>query len=210
MNNNLESTPQLPSVIESPDGEIQYCKPISINKNNPYRNTPLDNSNNNTQVECDGNIIYIPTNVIQNAVKLQYKAIFVRFFCLVDFIINMFISFTTYYGTLFSILISIISITGYYSTFTYNKSGLISYLIYQYIQTIYKIVYLIFYILAACNIRTINIKNNDIIMSFSIHNTIIISLYLLSQIYITYFIQSFYNLLPKKYIHNQQSIYLIV
>ena len=210
MTNNLESTPQLPSVIESPDGEIQYCKPISINKNNPYRNTPLDNSNNNTQVECDGNTIYIPTNVIQNAVRLQRKAIFVRLFCLFDFVINIFISFATYYTSFFSIFISIISITGYYSTFTYNKRGLISYLIYQYIQTIYKIVYLIFYILTAYNIRSIYLKNTGIILSFSIENTIILSLYLLSQIYITYFIQQFYNLLPKNSIQNQQSIYLIV
>lgn len=209
MTNNLESTPQLPSVIESPDGEIQYCKPISINKNNPYRNTPLDNSNN-TQVECDGNIIYIPTNVIQNAVRLQRKAIFVRLFCLFDFVINIFISFATYYTSFFSIFISIISITGYYSTFTYNKRGLISYLIYQYIQAIYKIVYLIFYILTAYNIRSIYLKNTGIILSFSIENTIILSLYLLSQIYITYFIQQFYNLLPKNSIQNQQSIYLIV
>lgn len=209
MTNNLESTPQLHSVIESPDGEIQYCKPISINKNNPYINTPLNNSNN-TQVECDGNIIYIPTNVIHSAVRLQRKAIFVRFFCLLDFVINIFISFTTYYTSFFSIFISIISITGYYSTFTYNKRGLIYYLIYQYLLTIYKIVYIIFYILAAYNIRSIYLNNTDIILSFSIDNTILLSLFLLTQIYITYFIQQFYNLLPKISVENQQSIYLIV
>jgi len=209
MTNNLESTPQLHSVIESPDGEIQYCKPISINKNNPYINTPLNNSNN-TQVECDGNIIYIPTNVIHNAVRLQRKAIIVRFFCLLDFVINIFISFTTYYTSFFSIFISIISITGYYSTFTYNKCGLIYYLIYQYLLTIYKIVYIIFYILAAYNIRCIYLNNTDIILSFSIDNTILLSLFLLTQIYITYFIQQFYNLIPKISVENQQSIYLIV
>ena len=211
MNNSLDSVQQLHSVVESPDGEIQYCKPISINKNNPYRNVPLDNlSQNNTQVECDGNTIYIPTNVLDSAIKLQYKAQLVRLLCLLDFFINIFISLTTYYGTFFRILISIISITGYYSTFTYNKSGLISYLIYQYVQTIYKIVYLIFYILTAYNVRSIYLKNTDIIVSFSIENTIILSLYLLTQIYITYFIQQFYNLLPKKSIHNREAIYIIV
>jgi len=198
MNNSIDSVQQLHSVVESPDGKIQYCKPISINKNNPYRNVPLDNlSQNNTQVECDGNTIYIPTNVLDSAIRLQYKAHLVRLLCLIDFIMNLIVSLSTYYGTIFSMIISIISITGYYSTFTYNRLGLISYLVYQYLQTINKIITLIFYILLANGINPIIIEKNNIILSYSIENTVILSLYVITQIYINYFIQQFYNLLPK-------------
>lgn len=211
MNNSLDSVQQLHSVVESPDGEIQYCKPISINKNNPYRNVPLDNlSQNNTQVECDGNTIYIPTNVLDSAIKLQYKAQLVRLLCLIDFTMNLIVSLSTYYGALFSMIISVISITGYYSTFTYSRSGLISYLVYQYLQTITKIITLIFYILLANGINPTIIEKNNIILSYSIDNTIILSLYVITQIYINYFVQQFYNLLPKIPLTSQESIYIIV
>lgn len=211
MNNSLDSVQQLHSVVESPDGEIQYCKPISINKNNPYRNVPLDNlSQNNTQVECDGNTIYIPTNVLDSAIKLQYKAQLVRLLCLIDFTMNLIVSLSTYYGAFFSMIISVISITGYYSTFTYSKSGLISYLVYQYLQTITKIITLIFYILLANGINPTIIEKNNIILSYSIDNTIILSLYVITQIYINYFVQQFYNLLPKIPLTSQESIYIIV
>ena len=211
MNNSLDSVQQLHSVVESPDGEIQYCKPISINKNNPYRNVPIDNlSQNNTQVECDGNTIYIPTNVLDSAIKLQYKAQLVRLLCLIDFIMNLIVSLSTYYGAFFSMIISVISITGYYSTFTYSRSGLISYLVYQYLQTITKIITLIFYILLANGINPTIIEKNNIILSYSIDNTIILSLYVITQIYINYFVQQFYNLLPKIPLTSQESIYIIV
>lgn len=211
MNNSLDSVQQLHSVVESPDGEIQYCKPISINKNNPYRNVPLDNlSQNNTQVECDGNTIYIPTNVLDSAIKLQYKAQLVRLLCLIDFTMNLIVSLSTYYGAFFSMIISVISITGYYSTFTYSRSGLISYLVYQYLQTITKIITLIFYILLANGINPTIIEKNNIILSYSIDNTIILSLYVITQIYINYFVQQFYNLLPKIPLTSQESIYIIV
>jgi len=211
MNNSLDSVQQLHSVVESPDGEIQYCKPISINKNNPYRNVPLDNlSQNNTQVECDGNTIYIPTNVLDSAIKLQYKAQLVRLLCLIDFIMNLIVSLSTYYGAFFSMIISVISITGYYSTFTYSRSGLISYLVYQYLQTITKIITLIFYILLANGINPTIIEKNNIILSYSIDNTVILSLYVITQIYINYFVQQFYNLLPKIPLTSQESIYIIV
>lgn len=211
MNNSLDSVQQLHSVVESPDGEIQYCKPISINKNNPYRNVPLDNlSQNNTQVECDGNTIYIPTNVLDSAIKLQYKAQLVRLLCLIDFTMNLIVSLSTYYGAFFSMIISVISITGYYSTFTYSRSGLISYLVYQYLQTITKIITLIFYILLANGINPTIIEKNNIILSYSIDNTIILSLYVITQIYINYFVQQFYNLLPKIPLTSHESIYIIV
>lgn len=211
MNNSLDSVQQLHSVVESPDGEIQYCKPISINKNNPYQNVPLDNlSQNNTQVECDGNTIYIPTNVLDSTIKLQYKAQLVRLLCLIDFTMNLIVSLSTYYGAFFSMIISVISITGYYSTFTYSRSGLISYLVYQYLQTITKIITLIFYILLANGINPTIIEKNNIILSYSIDNTIILSLYVITQIYINYFVQQFYNFLPKIPLTSQESIYIIV
>ena len=35
-NNQTEVVTLHHNVIEQPDGEIQYCNPVSINKHNPY------------------------------------------------------------------------------------------------------------------------------------------------------------------------------
>ena len=187
MNNILDSVQQLHRVVESPNGEIQYCKSISINKNN-------------TEVEYNRN------NVLDSAIRLQYKALLVRLLCLIDFTMNLII----FISDPFIIYISLVSIAGFYSTFTYNRSDLIAYLIYQYLQTISKIIILIFYILLAYEIKPSIIEKNNTILNFSIENTVIISLYVITQIYINYFIQKFYNLLPKIPLTRQESIYLIV
>ena len=89
--------------------------------------------------------------------------------------------------------------SGYFSTFTYNKSGLISYLVYQYIQSIGKITILVIYIVTAISPEYRNVlKNNNIFYIIPTPgNIVVISFATLAQIYITYFIQHFYNLMPK-------------
>ena len=172
-------------VIESPDGKIQYCKPILI--------SAIEYNQNNDIIKKDCN---------RYSINLEYQTHLVRLLCLCDLITGILIS---YYNIPFSILISIISLNGFFSTYTYNQSGLFSYLIFQYIQTIYKIMCLLCYIeFNSLNIEnnsinnnsiinSININNDTILLSDFINNTIILSMYVFSQIYITYFIQYYYN-----------------
>lgn len=187
------------TVIESPDGEIQYCQPISINKNNPYLQYQNNqNSNNFREIETDGRIVSISTETARYAINLQNKAGIVRFLCLLDFFINFITLFNFYYISVYSFIFAIISLLGYYSTYTFNRNGLIGYLIYQYIQTVYKLVAFILYV---CIIYNINLneeikKYNYYIVEISPTTTIIVTLSTFGQLYITYFVQYFYNLLP--------------
>ena len=142
------------TVIESPDGEIQYCQPISINKNNPYLQYQNNQySNNFREIETDGRIVSISTETARYAINLQNKAGIVRFLCLLDFFINFITLFNFYYISVYCFIFAIISLLGYYSTYTFNRNGLIGYLIYQYIQTIYKLVAFILYISIMNNIN---------------------------------------------------------
>ena len=67
----------------------------------------------------------IHATALTNALNLQYKAQLVRFMCFLDFMINLVIALTTYYAPLYSFSIAIISLIGYYSTFTYSRTELI-------------------------------------------------------------------------------------
>ena len=130
------------AAVELPNGEIQYCKPVSINRNNPYLAQPIngDNTPDYREIECNGETITIHVNNLTYALNLQCKAQVVRFLCLVDFVMNIFIAMSTYYGSLYSMIIACISLVGYYSTFTFSRKGLITYLLYQYIQTLCKLI----------------------------------------------------------------------
>ncbi len=181
-------------VIESPDGKIQYCKPILIS-------TIKSNQTND--------IIKKDCNILENSINLEYQTYLVRLLCLCDLITGILLS---YYNIPVSVLISIISLNGFCSTYTYNQSSLFSYLIFQYIQTIYKIMCLICYIEfnsinsinsinsvtgvdstnSTTGIDSIHINYDTILLSDFIDNTIILSIYVISQIYITYFIQYYY------------------
>lgn len=213
-NNQTEVVTLHHNVIEQPDGEIQYCNPVSINKHNPYISQPInnDNSQDYREVEYNGEIIMIHATALTNALNLQYKAQLVRFMCFLDFMINLVIALTTYYAPLYSFSIAIISLIGYYSTFTYSRTELITYLVYQYCHSLFKLIILGFYIAAATGWNTLEIKNTTY-LTIDITSTyiILLSISTFGQIYITYFIQQFYNLLPPKAIErSDQVIFSIV
>jgi len=196
-------------VIQSPDGEIQYYTKSIKNKNNPYlkqyvlhdeeSNTNSNFNSDYSEIECNGEIIIISTNNLNRAINLECKANIVRFLCLIDFFINFFASMTTYYMTTTSIIVASISICGYYSTFIYSRVGLISYLIYQYMQSIGKITVLSIYIAAAISSEfRENLKNNKVLSIVPTPEKIVIlTCITLAQIYITGFVQHFYNLMPQ-------------
>lgn len=199
--------PPSTGVVESPDGSIQYYTSTPItNKNNQYlyqNIIPDIESNDNSsciyrEIECNGEIIVISENDLNRAIKLEWNATIVRFLCLLDFFMNMLAIFSTYYIPMSSIIIALISITGYYSTYTYSRLGLVSYLVYQYMQCISKSMFLGIYIAAIASSEfEKQLKNNAVIIfNPTPGNIVLISLMTLGQVYITYFIQEFYNSLP--------------
>ena len=83
--------------------------------------------------------------------------------------------------------------------------GLIGYLIYQYIQSIFKFGFTTFYIISFATHKYKYIIQLDekylIILNPTTQKICLLSLSLFAQIYITYFIQRFYYLLKKAHIH---------
>jgi len=197
------------AAVELPDGEIQYCKPVSINRNNPYLAQPLnvDNTQDYREVECNGETITIHIDNLTHALNLQCKAHIVRFLCLVDFIMNIIIAISTYYGSFYSMIVACISLVGYYSTFTFSRKGLITYLLYQYIQSLCKLIVLGLYIALLSGWNPPELKNNKyLIINISPTYSVILTLSVLGQIYINYFIQHFYNLLPPRAVRPEDQI----
>jgi hypothetical protein len=201
--------PSQHTAVELPDGEIQYCKPISINRNNPYLSQPLndDNTQDYREVECNGEIITIRTDTLTNALNLQCKGQVVRFLCLLDFVMNVLIAMSTYYGSLYSAIVAGISLVGYYSTFTFSRKGLITYLLYQYVQTLCKFTVLGLYIALISGWNPPELKNNKyLIIDVTPKYALILSLSVVGQVYINYFVQHFYNLLPPRAIRQEDQV----
>ena len=99
---------------------------------------------------------------------------------------------------------------GYHSTLTYNKKGLVLYLTYQYLQSISKLVFLGIYIASLVSPEfNQSLPRNQILLLYpTTANIIIFSLTTSVQIYITYFVQRFYNLLSGPQILLTRSNYI--
>ena len=201
------SVPQSDGVIQSPDGSIQYYTSTPIkNKNNPYLyksivddiESNIDSVDTYRPIECDGEIILILESNLDRAINLEYNASIVRLLCSLEFCMNLLVAFSTPYLAMSSIVVSLISLSGYYATYTYSRLGLLCYVVYQYIQTFGKITFLSLYIASAVSNefkKQLN-KNSIIIFYPTSGHIFILSLLTLGQIYITAYIQHFYYLLP--------------
>jgi len=194
-------------VIQSPGGEIQfYTEPTKKikNKNNPYLKHNIlhaeEDNNNSIEVIYNGNTIIISRNRFNKAINLECKAIVVRYFCMIDFVTNIFYIPTNNYLAVSSSLFALISLAGIYSTCTYNRLGILTYLIYQYTLCIAKITTVSIYIVALNNqnYQFFLHKEYNIIINPTIELTILYSVIVLVQICITGFIQHFYNLIPTR------------
>ena len=229
-------------VIQSPNGEIQYYTKSIDNKHNPYTKKNLDNTIDTksdkdnieyAEVACNGTIIVMPVTDINSALILESRACIIRCFCIFDLVINIYIALNCYYASLFSVLITTVSLMGYTSTITYNKKGLILYLSYHYFKTISKIMLLTMYIyilqdqlqdqlqdhnialvtdiyinqyqyqdqyqeqyLTIITNSTIYVEITQLTAQLTTQNVCILAMITTVEMYITYVIQRFYNLLP--------------
>ena len=194
------------SVLTSPGGELHYCKPIPINRYNPYLTNyhPGNNVEDATyrDIECNGEIISIPAEEVERALVLHWRASLVRLLCLIDFAVNIVWTIHSYYGAIYSLWIAFFSLVGFYSTFVYSRGGLLGYLLYQYLQSIAKIMILSLYISAYTSQKSYIFSTPPVLVDI-----IMASAIMLGQLYITYFIQSFYNLLPPTILYRDSTEY---
>jgi hypothetical protein len=195
----------LSGIVQSPNGDIQYYTTTTQlkNKHNPYLHKSIlqdeELGQDYREIELNGDRITILAEDITNALQIECNALVVRFMCLFDFIINIFFIINSYY--ILGFFVALISMSGYFSTITYNRQGLIGYLIYQYIQSISKLALTTLYIISFASHKyrfVIQLeKEYLIILNPTTQNIILLSLSSFAQIYITYFIQRFYNRLKK-------------
>jgi len=197
----------LSGAVLAPDGDLQYYTTSQIkNKNNPYLHKSILNDEESAEeyqeIELDGEHITIFADDINKAIQLECNAILIRFICLADFIINIFFIINSYY--IFGFFVAIISMSGYFSTITYNRQGLVGYLIYKYIQSIFKFGFTTFYIISFATHKYKYIIQLDqkylIVLNPTTQKICLLSLSLFAEMYITYFIQRFYYLLKKAHI----------
>ena len=172
----VQITEHIQGAVQAPDGEIQYYTKTINNKHNPYLQRSLldkDNGIEYKEIECNGQRILITTLDLEQALKLEYRALIIKLLCIIDLVGNLLIIFNYYYSNVYRILVSIISLSGFIATTTYNKYGLILYLIYQYLQTISKIIILGFYIIATIVPQVlIDLNKKGFSITFPIHANI--------------------------------------
>lgn len=192
-------------VIQSPDGALQYYTKSIDNRHNPYlckstdvsanRETSVDNNTEYADVVSNETIIIMPISDINNAVVLERQAGIVRFICIFDLIINIYIALSSYYMMLFSTIIATVSLMGYSSTITYNQKGLVLYLVYQYIQTIGKLMALTMYMLYSILPEYKTLLRNDGIELEQLDSSslLIFTVVTFGQTYIVCVVHNFYN-----------------
>ena len=106
-----------------------------IEKRNPYK------------MDDDENLL--SRDIVQQALQLQRKAYIVKFIAIIDLVSNIIYGL---YGYFMYIIFTICSGCGYASTVTYNRSLLLFYLIYQYLQIAFKFFnFILFIVLASCS-----------------------------------------------------------
>ena len=187
-------------IIISPGGEMQYCQSTVVkDKYNPYFTTISldDTTEDHTNISINGEMLTIQNSILEQALQLQCDAYLIRILCVFDFFINISHILVTNNYQYYSLLVSIVAFWAYYSTYTYNKCGIFTYLIYQYMLSILKIIVTYLYIITSINNTPIYVaKNYFVTINYNTFHFILILLTTIAQIYITYFVQRFYRKLP--------------
>lgn len=197
-----EETPHYPrhGVVQLPNGELQYFATEIKDRHNPYLDHQIDEENGieYSEIVCNGERMIIPSANIQYAIALEWRASTIRLLCLLDMFLNSTILFTTDWDIIYGIICTSISLSGYISTITYSRSGLLFYLIYQYIQTVSKLTITTYYIGFSTTQYLYTRDRIERTNNFSFEITMILIITTLGQIYINYFVQAFYNMLPRQ------------
>lgn len=215
--------PSAPSLDEEKNEEIEF---VTIHGNNPYipiqqiesgvysNNQLLSRPLNNNSLACKtikiANSTFslmVSDELYEKIIKLEHMDCYVKFICMADFILNLFYFL---YGYYYAVILAFISLYGYYSTISHKKHMLCAYLYYQYMLTIGKILQFIL----CCFLlnKDFREKFEETYPLIYIPNHVISlfvysSFLLLCQLYITAYINRYYNLLPNK--NDSNNIYVV-
>ena len=118
-------------ILLNPDGDICYLEP-----KNPYKKK----SSSEKVADCENVRIseeeYLTIEMYNDAYKLQNYSKFIRFVSFMDFVFSFWLSYPYY------IVLSFISLLGYYGSLTYNTFHLYTYTFYQLAKCVLKIIYI--------------------------------------------------------------------
>lgn len=163
-------------VVENPEGPVF----LGVSPDNPYKQIPSEEeSEDREQVAFGTTVFLIPNRYVQSAIDLEKHSYNVRIFSILDFFMNMFNFVAT--GYLASMTVSLLSLLGYYGALRYDRSRLIGYMSYQVLLTISRYAIIVIY--------AVNHQYNH-------YTYIILPLMALVQTYITWYVISFYRMLP--------------
>ena len=193
-------------IVQSPTGHLQ----LGVFKDNSDLSNNIFKKCMETGDEDNEHRIQISENLNNSSLLIQIrnKANLVRFFCITDFSFH-FILLTFVMWVPLNITIIIISFIGFEATYTYNINSMIIYLLYQYIQTGFKLFLMIcwFSSILSSDDKEILVINNMLSIEVNTNYIIFFLVVCLSQIFITYHVQSLYMLLFRYYNSNYNSNY---
>lgn len=163
-------------VVENPEGPVF----LGVSPDNPYKQIPSEEEGEETEQVAFGSTVFlIPNRYVQSAIDLEKHSYNVRFFSIVDFFMNLLNFIVT--GYVASMLISLVSLFGYYGALRYDRTRLIGYMSYQVLSTVGRYVLLV---------------NALVTHQYNEITYIILPLMALVQTYIAWYVIRFYRMLP--------------
>ena len=163
-------------VVENPEGPVF----LGVSPDNPYKQIPSEEEGGDTEQVAFGTTVFlIPNRYVESALQLEKHSYNVRVFSILDFFMNMFNFLVT--GYVASMLVSLVSLVGYYGALRYDRTRLIGYMSYQVLLTIARYAILV--------IALVTHQYSEI-------TYFVLPLMALAQTYIAWYVIRFYRMLP--------------
>lgn len=163
-------------VVENPEGPVF----LGVSPDNPYKQIPSEEEGGDTEQVAFGTTVFlIPNRYVESALQLEKHSYNVRMFSVLDFFMNMFNFIIT--GYVASMLVSLVSLIGYYGALRYDRTRLIGYMSYQVLLTVARYAILV--------IALVTHQYSEI-------TYIVLPLMALMQTYIAWYVIRFYRMLP--------------
>jgi len=163
-------------VVENPDGPVF----LGVSPDNPYKQIPSEEEGEEKEPVAFGTTVFlIPNRYVQSALDLEKHSYNVRFFSILDLFMNLFNFIVT--GYIASMLISFISLMGYYGALKYDRTRLIGYMLYQVLLTLGRYAFLM---------------NALVTHQYNEITYFVLPMMALVQTYITWYVIRFYKMLP--------------
>ena len=173
------------------------------------RNNPFITHGDDSQLLAN-NTVEIPEELGIRAVKIEKLSCSMKLITLCDLFLSIY-----YYNIniILGVFTSLSSFNGYLSTVYYHRSLLFCYLVYQYLQILGRFLNIIYYALILQEIKNDNSANTtyvETITKKSYYEIPLLLLFFGAQLFITYYVQYYYKLLPSKEERNRAIQYTTI